>query len=126
MNLNFFSRNQQLIELLALTGRDFSESQFIGDRDKQNMPLPSKPSTILIDDILGNSENDWTLRNTLMDGSLLGTGCKCCMNIAGKSEDKQMEAYLFGKHLALAWQSSLDLEVFLAPYEEGELTKIRS
>lgn len=88
------------------------------------MPLPSKPSTNLIDDILGNSEKDWTLRNTLMDGSLLGTGCKCCMNIAGKSEEKQMEAYSFGKHLALAWQSSLDLEVFLAPYEEGKRLKL--
>lgn len=85
------------------------------------MPLPSKPSTNLIDDILGNSESDWTLRNTLMDGSLLGTGCKCCMNIAGKSEEKQLEAFTFGKHLALAWQSSLDLEVFLEPYEEGKL-----
>lgn len=108
-------RNQRLNEILALTGRDFAESEFIGDRDNQNKPLPSNPNG----NLLRNAENEWTLRNTLTDGSLLGACCKCSMILGGKSPESQKFAYEFGKHLALAWQASLDLDIFQTPFEEG-------
>lgn len=107
-------RNQKLNEILALTGRDFAESEFIGDRDNQNKPLPSNPLKLLTD-----AESEWTLRNTLTDGSLLGACCKCGMILGGKSVESQKLASDFGKHLALAWQASLDLDIFQAPYYEG-------
>lgn len=107
-------RNQRLNEILALTGRDFAESEFIGDRDNQNKPLPSNPNG----EILRNAESEWTLRNTLTDGSLLGACCKCSMILGGKSPESQKFAYDFGKHLALAWQASLDLDIFQTPYED--------
>lgn len=107
-------RNQRLNEILALTGRDFAESEFIGDRDSQNKPLPSNPNG----EILRNAESEWTLRNTLKDGSLLGACCKCSMILGGKSPESQKLAYDFGKHLALAWQASLDLDIFQTPFEE--------
>lgn len=107
-------RNQRLNEIIALTGRDFAESEFIGDRDSQNKPLPSNPNV----EILRNAESEWTLRNTLTDGSLLGACCKCSMILGGKSPESQKLAYDFGKHLALAWQASLDLDIFQTPFEE--------
>lgn len=36
-------RNQELNELLSSAVRDLVESEFMGDRDMQNNPLPSKP-----------------------------------------------------------------------------------
>lgn len=36
-------RNQELVELISSAVRDLAESEFIGDRDEQNNPLPSKP-----------------------------------------------------------------------------------
>ncbi|XP_067633179.1 all trans-polyprenyl-diphosphate synthase PDSS2-like [Eurosta solidaginis] len=34
-------RNQEVVELISSAIRDFSEAQFIGERDEQNNPLPS-------------------------------------------------------------------------------------
>lgn len=112
-------RNQRLNEILALTGRDFAESEFIGDRDNQNQPLPSNPLKPQPGEISRTAENEWTLRNTLTDGSLLGACCKCSMILGGKSAESQKLAYEFGKHLALAWQASLDLDIFQTDYDES-------
>lgn len=40
-----FYRNQDLNELISSALRDLTESEFIGDRDSQNIPLPCKPIT---------------------------------------------------------------------------------
>jgi len=36
-------RNQELVELISSAVRDLAEAEFVGDRDAQNNPLPSKP-----------------------------------------------------------------------------------
>lgn len=46
-------------------------------------------------------------------GSLLGKSCQGTLKLAGHSEEMQEKGYLFGKHLALAWQACLDREPFL-------------
>jgi len=74
--------------------RDMAEAEFIGDRDKQNLPLPSP----------GLTEDDWTMRNVLSAGSLLGKSCQGTLKLAGHGEDLQASGYQFGQHLALAWQ----------------------
>lgn len=123
-------RNQELIELISSAVRDLAESNFVGDRDDENNALPSDPKNkIHIDDdspikhfestkdidmslILGHPEREWSFRHTLSSGSLLGKSCQGTLKLAGQSEELQKHGYSFGKHLALAWQASMDLEPF--------------
>lgn len=115
--------------------RDMADSHFIGDRDLQNHPLPSDPQSrksadhssglneISIDridnkqpfnlkDVMGSPENEWTLRHTLAEGTLLGKSCQSALLLAKQPEELQKQAYFFGKHLSLAWQACMDLEPF--------------
>jgi decaprenyl-diphosphate synthase subunit 2 len=111
--------------------RDLAESNFIGDRDEQNVALPSDPSTRfeisnsneIVEDmenvktidmkfILGHPEREWSFRHVLSSASLLGRSCEGTLKLAGQSETLQKHGYAFGKHLALAWQASMDLEPF--------------
>lgn len=129
-------RNQEVVELISSAVRDFSESEFIGERDEQNNPLPSKPIRknaikleqvlnkhiefdandalvpLKIDEALGIPEKEWECRNILSAGSLLGKSCKAAIKLARLSEELQHQAYLFGTHLSLAWQACLDAEPF--------------
>lgn len=111
-----------------------AESEFIGDRDEQNNPLPSKPvprisrpnnfdidEDWVTDDVLkpmnkessmGIPEKEWALRHILSAGSLLGKSCQGALKLAGHPDSVQKRGYLFGKHLSLAWQACLDLEPF--------------
>lgn len=47
---------------------------------------------------------DWTRRNVLSAGSLLGKSCQGTLALAGHGVDLQKQGFLFGKHLSLAWQ----------------------
>jgi decaprenyl-diphosphate synthase subunit 2 len=128
-------RNQDLNELMCTAFRDMADSHFIGDRDIQNNPLPANPlrkleeqknntiDEVSIDridnkmpfslkDVMGSPEDEWTLRHTLAEGTLLGKSCQSAMLLAKQSEDLQKHAYFFGKHLSLAWQACMDLEPF--------------
>lgn len=110
--------------------RDLAESNFIGDRDEQNNALPSDPALKInvpfnenLDEILStrginmqhimcHPVREWSFRHTLSSGSLLGKSCQGTLKLAGQTEALQKQGYLFGKHLALAWQASMDLEPF--------------
>lgn len=115
--------------------RDMADSHFIGDRDIQNNPLPANPARKLeeqknftidevpldqidnkmpfnLRDVMGSPEDEWTLRHTLAEATLLGKSCQSAMLLAKQSEDLQKQAYFFGKHLSLAWQACMDLEPF--------------
>ena len=48
--------------------------------------------------------NEWTPQNILSSASLLGKACKGALKLAGHNEEMQEHGYVFGKHLALAWQ----------------------
>lgn len=123
-------RNQDLIGLISSAVRDLAESNFIGDRDDENIALPSDPTLKIsltdpkpLDDfdntrdidmslILGHPEREWNFRHTLSSGTLLGKSCQGTLKLAGQSEALQKHGYTFGKHLALAYQASMDLEPF--------------
>jgi len=125
-------RNQDLVGLISSALRDLSESNFIGERDEQNNPLPLDPRKRPTEDadasddesaidntkpfsmkgVMGNPEKEWAMRNVLSAGSLLGKSCQGALKLAGLSEELQKEGYNFGKHLALAWQAAIDLEPF--------------
>lgn len=133
-------RNQQLVELISSAVRDLAEADFVGDRDEQNNPLPSKPLSpqqqalkyahyvdatecaghfdnlkpIEKNAVMGIPEQEWEMRQLLGTGSLLGKSCQGSMILAGMSANVQMNAYEFGKHMALAWQARQDLEPFLS------------
>lgn len=132
-------RNQPLIELISSAVRDLAESNFFGERDQQNNPLPSRPlespvatgngsngtnvdlsfgdmidntQPLSLAGVMGNPEKEWALRHILGAGSLLGKSCQGAMMLAGQSEALQRRGYMFGKHLSLAWQACIDLEPF--------------
>lgn len=87
----------QVVEMMSTALRDLAVGEFLGRRDKQNNPLPTPlPHT----DALA----DWTQRNVLSAGSLLGKSCQGTLKLAGHGVELQEQGYKFGKHLALAWQ----------------------
>ena len=134
-------RNQNISELIATAIRDLADSSFIGDHDEQNIPLPSDPALYIadyyckenvdetnntlpfkIDGFMSDPENEWELRTVLSGGSLLGKSCQSALMLSKHSEELQRHAYFFGKHVALAWQASTDLEPF--KYEHNSTDKI--
>ncbi|CAO1417801.1 unnamed protein product [Diamesa hyperborea] len=134
-------RNQNISELISTAIRDLADSSFIGDHDDQNIPLPSDPALYTtnynskpnvdetdnrlpfkIDGFMNDPENEWELRTVLSGGSLLGKSCQSALMLTKHSEELQKHAYLFGKHVALAWQASTDLEIF--KYEQMTTDKI--
>ncbi|XP_059052426.1 all trans-polyprenyl-diphosphate synthase PDSS2 [Achroia grisella] len=124
-------RNQELVELMSSAVRDLAEAEFLGDRDEQNNPLPSRPLSeeqsdavtewdcivepLPMTGVLGSLPREWAARHVLAAGSLLGKSCSATLKLAGHGPDLQTQGYLFGCHLALAWQAFLDLESFTGP-----------
>ena len=140
ISLNLY-RNQNISELISTAIRDLADASFIGDHDDQNNPLPSDPASyntdynstpnvdatnnllpFKIDGFMNDPENEWELRTVLSGGSLLGKSCQSALMLSKHSEELQNHAYLFGKHVALAWQASTDLEIF--KYEQNTTDKI--
>ncbi|VEN51258.1 unnamed protein product [Callosobruchus maculatus] len=120
-------RNQELVELMSSAVRDLAEAEFVGPRDLQNAPLPARPKSdtedydvliadniepLAVGEAMGNAKAEWTVRHILNAGSLLGKSCQGTLKLAGHPEELQRQGYLFGKHLALAWQAYLDREPF--------------
>lgn len=139
--LNKFNsfRHHEANILLLTAARDVADSHFVGDRDIQNIALPSNPAAKLeeqkhnpqkfnqipvdqidnlkplpLHDIMGSAENEWKLRHTLSGATLLGKSCQAAVLLAHHPEELQREAYFFGKHLFLGWQASKDLEIFVS------------
>lgn len=52
----------------------------------------------------GSALEDWTLRNVLSAGSLLGKSCQGTLQLGGHGSQFQRQGFQFGKHLALGWQ----------------------
>jgi decaprenyl-diphosphate synthase subunit 2 len=123
--------------LLTTAGRDIGDSNFIGDRDIQNNPLPTSPFEKLeeqkrnpslfeeiptdqidntlpfkLHDVMGSAEREWQLRHTLGGGTLLGKSCQAALILAKHSEEKQKEVYFMGKHMYLAYRAAKDLSIF--------------
>ncbi|CAG9560726.1 unnamed protein product [Danaus chrysippus] len=124
-------RNQELVELMSSAVRDLAEAEFLGERDEQNNPLPSRPlplhqreeasewdcilSPLPMSGVSGCMGREWSARHVLAAGALLGKSCSAALKLAGHGQGLQTQGYLFGCHLALAWQAFLDLEAFSGP-----------
>ncbi|CAG9858474.1 unnamed protein product [Phyllotreta striolata] len=131
-------KNQELVELMSSAVRDLAEAEFVEPRDIQNAPLPAKPRSdgkgyakfvesnmepLAVGEALGDARAEWTMRHVLNAGSLLGKSCQGTLKLAGHSPELQQKGYLFGKHLALAWQACLDREPF-SPGSTGSFSLI--
>lgn len=119
-------KNQDISYIISTALRDLSEGEFYGERDEQNMPMPSTPSvdtnvkdsfditsdTLPIDtsNTLGYPVREWTVRAMFSGASLLGRGCQGAMVLGHQTLDVQENAYLFGCHLCLAWQAANELQ----------------
>ncbi|CAH2075570.1 unnamed protein product, partial [Iphiclides podalirius] len=124
-------RNQELVELMSSAVRDLAEAEFLGERDEQNNPLPSRPlpeeqreaaaewecvlQPLPMSGVRGCARREWVARHVLNAGALLGKSCSAALKLAGHAPALQTQGYLFGCHLALAWQAFLDLEAFSGP-----------
>lgn len=132
-------RNSHVNELISSALRDLTDSEFIGERNPQNLPMPSRPikekshlnvsmtKDSIMDDLLNPDRNtdpldeegcigspvrEWTVRNILGGGSLLGRGCEGALHLAGHDREAQTQGYFFGCHTALAWQANVDINTF--------------
>lgn len=119
-------RDQELNELMQTSLRDFVENQFLGQRDSQNKPVPSKRNLdqtkgpIVRDQfetkpfdtrgVLGYTKSEWTLRTILNGGSLLAKACQCTLKLANHGKEVQNKGYLLGKYIALTWEGYLEIE----------------
>lgn len=133
----FICRAYQANILLSTAARDVGDSNFLGERDIQNNPLPSDPykkleeqrknpalfeeiSTDQIDntlpfklhDVMGTAEQEWRLRQTLAGGTLLGKSCQASLILAKHGEELQKEVYFMGKHMYLGYQAAKELKLF--------------
>lgn len=124
-------RNQELVELMSSAVRDLAEAESLGERDEQNNPLPSRPlpkdqieeasewdiitDPLPMGGVIGCAGREWAARHVLAAGALLGKSCSAALKLAGHKPQLQTQGYLFGCHLALAWQAFLDLEAFTGP-----------
>ncbi|XP_069669009.1 all trans-polyprenyl-diphosphate synthase PDSS2-like isoform X2 [Periplaneta americana] len=114
-------RNHEILDLIGHSLRDLAEGEFIGRRDQQNNPLPSPQG-------VRDAAQDWTHRNVLSAGNLLGRACQGTLKLAGHGRELQEQGYNFGKHLILAWQACVDLEPFIpgSQYVSGSLFNLTS
>lgn len=106
---------------------DIIDSSFIGDHDKNDMPLPFKPGRIprMIHDSFekssepskfegcsGTAEDEWTFRQTLYRGSLVAKGCQIAALLAKKPQAIQKNCFELGKYFFLTWQAFSELQPF--------------
>lgn len=115
-------KNADVLYIVSTALKDLSESEFFGERDEQNMPIPGKPKgvkddVILFDtncmetsDVLGKSRKEWTARTVYNGVSLLGRGCQASMLLGKQNRETQNYAYNFGCHVGLAWQAAAELQ----------------
>lgn len=126
-------RNDYVQELMSSSLRDMTESQFLGLRDNDNNPLPSKPNdvqndidvpecftTIPIDSsiFLGNMKSEWILRKVLDSGHLLARACQSALLFSVEDDSITNLGYRIGRNYALFEHAHNDLKLF----NEGEFS----
>lgn len=125
-------RNSDVSYIISSALKDLSESQFFGERDEQNMPLPGKPvrsvdnfeitfdtNSMAVENVLGKPIKEWTARTVYNGVSLLGRGCQSAMVLKKQNQITQSHAYHFGCHVGLAWQAATELQKLTSDSKEN-------
>lgn len=121
-------KNHDVNDLISSTLRDMTENEFLGQRDVQNFPIPSKPlaeqtkhinlinqhdmGPYKVQEILGHCKPEWFLRNILGGANLLGKSCQAVCILTNQDVKLQESAFLLGKYMGLAWQIKIEVEMF--------------
>ena len=71
-------RNTHVVELISMAIADFTQSEFLGQRDIQGRLVPSDKHITL---------ESWVHRNTLGYGNLMANGCKSAVMLAGLDKE---------------------------------------
>lgn len=119
-------RDCYLHELMSSGVRDMTEAQFLGIRDDDNNPLPSKPNSkqedieipncfdpgTMIDSriFLGHMKSEWKLRTILDGGHLLARACQSTVHLSRQSDDIQKHAYEIARNFVLFSQVYVDIK----------------
>ncbi|KAL3282596.1 hypothetical protein HHI36_005771 [Cryptolaemus montrouzieri] len=119
-------KNHSLNEIISTSLRDLAEAEFFRPRDSRRDILPHRPcidkNLILsktdpgpydLNKYMGNSREEWILRNLLNGVNLLAKSCKGALILGEHPEFLQDKAYIFGRSLALAWQANEETKPFL-------------
>ena len=72
-------RNSYVVESIAISIAEFSQSEFLGRRDVQGRFVPDNPEYL--------TANSWLQRNHLGHASLMGKGCRSTGMLAGLPEE---------------------------------------
>merc|ERR1711976_615164 len=80
-------RNTHIVEMISIAIAEFTQSEFIGQRDIQGRVIPTKETLSL---------DSWIHRNALGYGSLLANGCQSALMLGEMSDEAQQSAYRFG------------------------------
>ncbi|XP_050669256.1 all trans-polyprenyl-diphosphate synthase PDSS2-like [Leptidea sinapis] len=124
-------KNAEVLYIVSTALKDLSESEFLGERDEQNKPIPGKPkndaadrnitfttTSISIDDVLGNPRKEWTARSLFNGVSLLGRSCQSVMLLGQQNREIQNSAYHFGCNVGLAWQAATEIQTLTSDSKE--------
>ncbi|CAG2109140.1 unnamed protein product [Medioppia subpectinata] len=96
-------RDTKVVELMATAIGDFMEGQFIIETES------TFPTT--------NAGKDfWEERNFLRVGSLQANSCQSALQLSGHDDRLQVNAYDFGRNIALGWQAFTELQPFIDSY----------
>ncbi|RVE47231.1 hypothetical protein evm_008099 [Chilo suppressalis] len=87
--------------------RDLAEAEFLGERDEQNNPLPSRPvpeaswepasdwdcilDPLPMGGVQGCLRREWVARHVLAAGALLGKSCSAALKLAGHNSELQTQ-----------------------------------
>ena len=85
----------QVVEVVASALQDLMCAEFHAFRTADRLlQLPTKDANML----------HWEQQTYLASGSLLAKSCQSAMMLAGHSEERQEQAFKFGKYMAYTYQ----------------------
>ncbi|XP_064629359.1 all trans-polyprenyl-diphosphate synthase PDSS2-like [Lineus longissimus] len=103
-------RNTKVVEIISSAIGNMMEAEFV-HIDDSNLPLPA-PFSI----------DQWEEHCYLSRGALIAKSCRSAMELAGHSEERQEKASEFGKHMACTQKLHEELQPYLNPDSEVELS----
>lgn len=123
---NIFHRNDEVMKISLTALTDIIDSNFVGQRDPNDNPLPFKPGqtpksllirsfensqqAIRLEGEYGTSEDEWMFRTNLQGGFLIAKGCQSSAILAKQSKDIQKSCFELANLWYLIWQVFVETE----------------
>nr|ACO11182.1 Decaprenyl-diphosphate synthase subunit 2 [Caligus rogercresseyi] len=115
MNLALL-RSSMIVDIISKSLIDFTQAEFITERDVSGRHLPREDQLSL---------EHWELRNSLAWAGLMGNVLKGSLSLAGHSDKNQSLGHRFGLHFALAHQAQMEIDALMeCPVDGFDLTSL--